>query len=485
MSTRAVRVLLVSATEKEAETVRDLLRNTGTARFDVAWTAAIPEALDRLARHEIDACLVAARVGDQDGLDLVRQARERGRTTPIVVLGEQDDTDTDLKAMRAGAHDFLSRARLDATRLERSIRYAIGRQVVEDDLREANANLSARVRELEQRIQENAHLGQMGNLLQSALCEEEAYAVVGGYARRLFPGGAGALFVANPARNRLDAVATWGEGEIGETPLVPDRCWALRNSRIHRFDPDTPASACPHAGTMTAQTVTLCVPLASREGVLGLLHLRTAAVAPPGAGAPLTGPEHQLAVTLAEQVAIALVSLRMKDTLRRQSIRDALTGLFNRRYLEESMAREIFRAHRKGSPMGVAMIDLDHFKQFNDANGHLAGDILLRTFGEYLLTHIRGEDIACRYGGEEFALITPDASLENTVMRCEQIRDGAARIVIDVGGRPLKGVTISIGVASFPDHGTTLDSLLRTADAALYAAKEAGRNRVARAPDPA
>jgi len=484
MVTRAVRVLVADADEASVGAVRALLRETKTAQYEVTEAAAFGDALARLAAREVDVGVVGLRLGERDGLELVQEARARGIPVPLLLFVAQDDYDTDLKAAKAGVSDFLVRGRVDAARLERSIRYAISLKIEEEALRDEGARMAARVRDLEQHAQENALLGQLGNLLQSALCEEEAYAIVAGYGQRLFPQGTGVLFATNAARNRFDAVATWGKGPSGERTFAPDACWALRNGQIHRVDADAPATLCPHAGPADAEAVTLCVPLTSRDGALALLHLRApgAAARHPEAGpAPLTGPQHRLAVTLAEQVAVALTSLKLKELLRRQSIRDALTGLFNRRYLEESMTREVFRAHRKGTPLGVAMMDLDLFKQFNDANGHMAGDLLLRAFGEYLLSHIRGEDIACRYGGEEFALITPDATLENTVRRCEQIREGAARIVVDVGGRLLHGVTISIGVAAFPDHGDTLETLLRAADTALYAAKAAGRNRVAAA----
>jgi diguanylate cyclase (GGDEF)-like protein len=481
MATRAVRVLVADADEAGVSALRALLRDAKVARFEVAAVAAIEDALIRIDARDADVVLVAPRLGGRDGLDLVREVRARGLPVPVLVFAGQDDFDADLQAAKAGASDYLVRGAVDTTRLERSIRYAISQKIGEESVREEGGRLAARVRDLEQQAQEHAFLGQLANLLQSALCEEEAYAVVAGYAQRLFPQGMGALFAANATRTRLDVVAAWGPGPAGERTFAPDACWALRNGQIHRVDADAPATRCPHAGAVDPTLVTLCVPLSSRDGVLGLLHL--SAPASPArrveeGPAPLTGPQHRLAVTLAEQVAVALTSLRLKDLLRRQSIRDALTGLFNRRYLEESMAREIFRAHRKGTPLGVAMMDLDLFKHFNDANGHMAGDLLLRSFGEYILSHIRGEDIACRFGGEEFALITPDATLESTMRRCEQIREGASRIVVDVGGRLLRGVTLSVGVASFPDHGTTLETLLRAADTALYAAKAAGRNCV-------
>ena len=182
---------------------------------------------------------------------------------------------------------------------------------------------------------------------------------------------------------------------------------------------------------------------------------------------------------MAEHVALALSNLKLHETLRSQSIRDPLTGLFNRRFMEESLVREVLRAARNQGPLGVIMIDLDGFKSFNDTFGHDAGDTLLREFGFLLRNNIRAEDIACRYGGEEFTLILPEATLEATLERAEQIREEIKRLKVLHRDQDLGQVTVSLGVAVFPNHGTTGEALLRAADTALYRAKIDGRDRVA------
>jgi diguanylate cyclase (GGDEF)-like protein len=164
--------------------------------------------------------------------------------------------------------------------------------------------------------------------------------------------------------------------------------------------------------------------------------------------------------------------------LRELSIRDPLTGLFNRRYLEESLALEMIRAARKHYPIGVIMADIDHFKRFNDTYGHAAGDEVLVQIANLLHTHVRSSDVTCRYGGEEFILILPDASLEITQMRAEQIQEGARQLHVQYEGQTLEAVTLSLGVAVFPDHGATIDALLGAVDTALYRAKRDGRDRV-------
>jgi diguanylate cyclase (GGDEF)-like protein len=172
------------------------------------------------------------------------------------------------------------------------------------------------------------------------------------------------------------------------------------------------------------------------------------------------------------------MNLRLQKTLRVQAVRDPLTRLFNRRYLEETFERELRRAERQRKSLGVIMLDLDHFKAFNDTFGHAAGDALLRVLSEFLVSRSRREDVACRYGGEEFVLIFPEASLETTTRRAEQLREEARSLQVQHHGHPLGNVTISVGVAAFPEHGSTTATLLRAADEALYRAKTEGRDRV-------
>jgi diguanylate cyclase (GGDEF)-like protein len=185
-----------------------------------------------------------------------------------------------------------------------------------------------------------------------------------------------------------------------------------------------------------------------------------------------------MAVTLSEHLSLALANFRLRATLRERSTRDELTGLYNRRFLEDALDREIRRAVRENRPLGVMMIDLDHFKRFNDAYGHAAGDFVLRLVGDYLQANVRAEDIACRYGGEEFAILLPKASAEDTERRARTLREGSSSLrPLDAGPR-FPAVTLSIGVAAYPEHGGNGESVLRAADQALYRAKAAGRDRV-------
>jgi len=231
------------------------------------------------------------------------------------------------------------------------------------------------------------------------------------------------------------------------------------------------ALPCPHLSD--SPPAYLCVPMMAQGEALGVLHLAAAQEQ-----MRLTEAHQGLAQTVAEQLSLALANLRLRETLRNQSIRDALTGLFNRRYLEETLERELYRAARSQHPLGIIMLDLDHFKHFNDTFGHDAGDLVLRELGQLLQAHIRGSDIACRYGGEEFTLILPEAPLETTRERAETLRIAVKRLVVQHRGQPLGALSMSLGVAAFPEHGAAADGLLHMADQALYQAKREGRDRV-------
>jgi diguanylate cyclase (GGDEF)-like protein len=224
----------------------------------------------------------------------------------------------------------------------------------------------------------------------------------------------------------------------------------------------------------TADSInSFCAPLLARDEVLGILRLSET----PGMPAEARERSEHLAISVADHLALALANLKLRERLHFQAVRDPLTGLFNRRYLDETLTRELQRATRHNHHIGVIMLDVDHFKQINDTYGHAAGDMMLATIGTFLQSHTRGEDIVCRYGGEEFTLILPEASLDDTRARAEEIRTGAQQLSVRYKEHTLDRITISLGVASFPAHGTSVSAMLRAADAALYRAKTQGRNR--------
>jgi diguanylate cyclase (GGDEF)-like protein len=214
-------------------------------------------------------------------------------------------------------------------------------------------------------------------------------------------------------------------------------------------------------------------PIFNREVCLGVL-----ALARDKPGHLFTPEQITFGSLFAQLAALILDNAQLRENLHQQAIRDPLTGLFNRRYLEATLVRETLRATRNQQPLGIIMLDIDHFKRINDSFGHAAGDLLLSELARFLQRQIRGEDIACRYGGEEFTLILPNASLEVTHQRAERLRAEVQHLRLEFDRHPLGPVTLSLGVAVFPQPGLSIDAIVHAADEAMYAAKRAGRNRV-------
>jgi diguanylate cyclase (GGDEF)-like protein/PAS domain S-box-containing protein len=348
------------------------------------------------------------------------------------------------------------------------------RRLGEEALQNANAQLQFLVAQVEERNRTMTLANEMADMLQTCQASEEAYKAIGHFLPKLFPDDAGALYMVNNSRNLFETVAIWGRDPQLTSTFAPDECWSVRRGRLHKVENPQEALRCPHVAEEVPGGY-LCVPLIAQGETLGVLHLR------PGPQAAGQTPElavvkDQMALAVGEDLALALANLRLRESLRIQAIRDPLTGLFNRRYLEETMEREINRVKRQGTSLGVVMMDLDHFKQYNDTFGHSAGDELLSSLGILLKSHIRGEDISCRYGGEEFLVILPGASMEISLARAESLRQAVKEMHLHHQG--LKPSSLSLGVAVYPDHGDTGLQLIQSADAALYRAKKAGRDRV-------
>jgi diguanylate cyclase (GGDEF)-like protein len=300
---------------------------------------------------------------------------------------------------------------------------------------------------------------------------KEALAIVLGFAPKIFPELRGAVILSNASRSLLEVVGAWADCRLSAAVFEPDSCWALRTGHRYQVLAGDHAMTCGHAAAVTSPYV--CIPIQAQGEALGVIHFQTSEDM-----RGISASELSLAGTFAEQIGLSIANLRLREALRSQSIRDALTGLFNRRYLEETLEREIHRTARASQALSVTMLDVDHFKNFNDTFGHAAGDAVLHEIGVFLLRNTRADDIACRYGGEEFALIMPNADAEATRIRIEQMRLGATELRIMYADKPLGPITISAGIAAFPTHGSSPKQIMTAADAALYRAKRAGRDRV-------
>ncbi|HUK52586.1 MAG TPA: GGDEF domain-containing protein [Candidatus Binatia bacterium] len=354
------------------------------------------------------------------------------------------------------------------------------RRRAERERQEANERLTVLLTETEEKSRQSALIKQMSTLLQTCATTAEAFQVVHDFATRIFPPDSGALCLLNPSLALMETSAAWGAAPASRSTFGPEECWALRTGQVHTSGPEGMALQCGHVAPFPGGSY-VCVPMVAHYEALGLLHVRSApeeAEWPQAERARAQQQRLRLTMDFSADIALALANLRLRETLRTQSTRDALTGLFNRRYLTESLDREVRRADRNGRPLGVVMLDLDQFKPFNDSHGHEAGDALLRAFGRFIQKNTRGEDIACRYGGDEFVILLVDADLEVARRRAEELRDGFGKMVVRHMNHKLDAVSFSMGVAGFPVHGLTSEDLLAGADEALYEAKAEGRNRV-------
>ena len=325
-------------------------------------------------------------------------------------------------------------------------------------------------RELEQTNHEVMLLSQMSDLLQSCQTIDEAMPILRASMGELFPTSRGRVFVADAESHQLDEVVSWGlDGEAALT-LNPGECWALRRSSIHEVSDEAPLNPPCHA-VNDADRPYLCIPLLAQGHSLGVIHLLI--------GAELQPRErtHRLARATADSMSLALANIRLRENLQSLSTRDPLTGLYNRRFLEDALARELARAGRSRQHGVVALMDIDHFKNYNDTFGHDAGDAVLVKLAEHL-KGFRTTDLPCRYGGEEFLLVLTELDVAQARERLEELRADVAAERVVFNGKELPGITISIGVAPFPSAGKDVAATIRSADEALYRAKQAGRDRI-------
>jgi len=333
------------------------------------------------------------------------------------------------------------------------------------------------MRELEKRSERATLLAKMGELLQSCISRDEVIAAALGFAPRIFPAARGAVELLNVSRSVAEVIGSWTGCQLPAMDFEPSSCWALRTGHPHLVLAGDSTAPCAHAAGV--KNTYLCVPILAQGETLGILHFQATDEAP-----QLEASELSFKTTFAAQVGLSIANIRLREALRTQSVRDALTGLYNRRYLEEVLEREVRRAARAAQSLGILMIDLDHFKSFNDTYGHEAGDAVLRETGLSLTKGIRAEDFVCRFGGEEFVVILPTADLEASRARGERLRSKMRELTIMYQGKSLGIVTISVGVAAFPEHGTSPKELMASADAALYEAKRGGRDQVVVASSP-
>jgi diguanylate cyclase (GGDEF)-like protein len=390
-----------------------------------------------------------------------------------------DEMMTVMSQLGAGDRAARVTAAMDSSEFERlargynamadELQHAVADQVdSQERLRIANLELSGNTEVLRERGEVIELLGGMAHRMQAARTDEELASIIRVFVPRVLPEIPGALYAHNNSRNLLVPIAAWGGLEVAASGFAPDQCWALRRGQSHFVVEPGSDIVCAHVGGADTHHYH-CEPLLAGGEVIGVLYLRG-----------VVGTENRFRLTvLTENIASALVNHRLQRGLREQTIRDPLTGLFNRRYMEETLALEIARSTRSGSPLSLVMCDVDHFKRFNDEFGHEAGDAVLQVVSAEMRSRFRDGDVVCRFGGEEFTIIAPGTSATVLADRVETVRQAISELTAQQGGRTLGSTTMSFGIATW-DEGMERDgsTLIKAADAALYRAKREGRNKV-------
>jgi len=388
-------------------------------------------------------------------------------------------TCTDIESQKQ-SQQILEQQILERTTQLDDINTQLQSEMTEKDFarNELDRQHESMMKELEERSDRATMLAKMGELLQSCLSREEVIAAALGFAPKIFPMARGAVVLLNSTRSLAEVIGSWTECRLPAMEFDTTDCWALRTGHTHLVVAGDGTARCQHASGV--QCAYLCIPILAQGETLGILHLQSMSD-----GSNFESAELLLKTTFAGQVGLSIANIRLREALRTQSVLDPLTGLYNRRYLEETLDREVRRATRAGQSLGVLMIDLDHFKVFNDTYGHEAGDAVLRETGASLVKSVRTEDFVCRFGGEEFVVVLPTAKLEIAQERAESLRLKMKELTVLHQGKSMGMVTISVGVAAFPQHGKSPRELMAAADAALYEAKRGGRDRVVTALAPA
>ncbi len=335
--------------------------------------------------------------------------------------------------------------------------------------------------ELSQHNQKMQFINELNSYLQVCLSLDETHPIIEHYAKRIFEDYSGVLYLFDETHSIVETAARWGNAEcLSQTVITPDDCWGLRQGKVHVVDGADDVIVCNHIHG-SCKDGYVCAPVIAQGEMIGVLSVTLGSediVDDTGKLRTSKESRTRLIAMAADNLAMALVSLKLREALRSRSVRDPLTKLFNRRYLEETLARELSNGKRSNQNLGVIMIDIDHFKKYNDTHGHDAGDFVLVEISELLRSKLREGDIACRYGGEELVMIMPGATKEITATRAEAMREAIEKHEFIYQGNNLNGVTVSLGVSEYPQDGDSSLALIKAADSALYRAKDGGRNQV-------
>lgn len=321
-------------------------------------------------------------------------------------------------------------------------------------------------------IKEVTLMGELNEWLQSSSSLQELFVMVSRYLSHIIPDAEGEIYIYSNSRDVLDGGISWNGAALA-AHIRPNDCWGLRRGRQYAYGSSGVNFQCAHTSPEDERPY-FCFPILAHGETVGLMHLR----AKPGLSFDDFAGTRKLAQLCGEQISMAISNVRLRDELHDQSVRDPLTGLFNRRHLMQALRRMMDKALRENGSVALVSVDVDHFKKFNDTYGHDAGDMVLRAVGETLEKLVDGDEVACRFGGEEFLLLLAGLSREEVLGRAEALRRAMENVSVQYGEKTLPSITVSVGVAICPEHGLLPQELIKAADDALYRSKDLGRNRV-------
>lgn len=348
--------------------------------------------------------------------------------------------------------------------LDEFLRLLFENQILVENLSITNEKLVDANKILEHREHDIVLINKMNDLLQTSKELVDSYDIMTFTAKKLFADFNGGIILCNPVTKKLETLNQWGKNPVLKAQISHDDCWAIRKGQIYCVDENHPEILCKHFTSTPAST--LCLPLLNQNGLMGLIVLHSINKV------NFTEYQLQLASSFSEVIQLSLTNISLRELLYQQSTQDPLTGLYNRRFMDEILTKELQICLREQKSLSVAMIDLDRFKQFNDVNGHEAGDECLKVMAQLIKQTFRESDIPCRFGGEEFLIVLLNSTLAESFHRLEEFRKRVKKEIVFFNGIQLPPITLSIGIAEAPLQGETATKIIGAADKALYLAKK-------------
>ena len=325
---------------------------------------------------------------------------------------------------------------------------------------------------IRQRTNEIELMHRLANMLAACNNMVEAQKIVSDVLPRILGNVNGSVSLMRASRNQLVTQLDWGEEWPGSRSFAPDECWSLRKGRVYQSNDEFHTLSCEHMENV-GDNQTLCIPLTAHGNTIGIMHLYFGS-----SEVEIDEITEQLAFSVAEHLGLALANLSLQEKLRSQALSDPLTGLFNRRFFEQKLTEHAMNSATSEQPLSLLMLDLDHFKRFNDNFGHDAGDFVLKEISALLKRSVGDDEIACRLGGEELAVLLPQSNMKQATEFANTLCEAVRSLHLEHKGLSLGQLGVSIGVSTYPKRSSDMESLVKMADQALYMAKDLGRSRV-------